>query len=373
MKKLLIILLILFSFPNFVVADEPDKIEKVVVSGIGIDADKARQNALRNAVEQVVGTFVSSETLVKDSVLIKDEILSHSGGYVKESRIISTERTDDLFSVKLEALVISTKLKQRIQSLNIATKKVEGESLFGEAFTKIDSQKNSSVLFKNILSKYPQAAYKFEVGKPEILSTDQSRNTASVKIPVVIKLDSAFIDEFTSVLKQVATKTMPEANIETFMYEQNNYVCVTSLALLQSGLSENCFALDNSTIKNASKISTAYGPSLISSQQDDYLLKILFKDGNGRVVLAKKYQFQNGNSYLKDNNFNGSTMEGFFSSTALKHNFSDQYAFKPPNIIGDKTVIFINDGFMPLDIAVEISIDILKTINKLEVSMDAYK
>jgi len=373
MKKLMVILLMLISFPNFAVADGPEKTEKVVVSGMGVDADKARQNALRNAVEQVVGTFVSSETLVKDSALIKDEILSHSGGYVKESRIISTERSDDLISVKIEAQVISTKLKQKIRSLNIAIKKVDGESLFGEAFTKIDSQKNGTMLFKNILSKYPQAAYKFEVGKPEILSTDPSRNKASVKIPIVIKLDSAFIDELTSVLKQVSTKTMPEAEIETFMYEQNHYVCVTPMALLQSGSSEYCFALDNSTIKNASKISTTYGPSIISSQPYDHSLKILFKDGTGRIVLAKKYSFENDNSYLRDRNFNGTNMDDFFNSTALKHNFGDRYAFKPPNIIGDKTIIFVKDGFMPLDIVVDISIDILKTVSKLEVSMDSYK
>jgi hypothetical protein len=29
-----------------------------VITGIGVDIDKAKQNAIRNAVEQVIGTYV---------------------------------------------------------------------------------------------------------------------------------------------------------------------------------------------------------------------------------------------------------------------------------------------------------------------------
>ncbi|MDO9309512.1 MAG: hypothetical protein Q7V04_10645, partial [Deltaproteobacteria bacterium] len=189
-----------------VIADEPDKIEKVVVSGMGIDADKARQNALRNAIEQVVGTFVSSETLVKDSALIKDEILSHSGGYVKESRIISTERSDGLISVKLEALVISTRLKQKIQLLNIALKNVDGESLFGEALSRIDENNSKADILNKLFSKYPRSAYQVIIDKPILKSTDSLNNMATVSIKLNIKWDKDYLDEFNSVVNSISTK-----------------------------------------------------------------------------------------------------------------------------------------------------------------------
>lgn len=64
-------------------AEEPEKTEKVVATGYGVNADKAKENAVRNAVEQVIGTYVTSDTIVKNSQLVKDEILSFSGGYVK--------------------------------------------------------------------------------------------------------------------------------------------------------------------------------------------------------------------------------------------------------------------------------------------------
>lgn len=99
---------------SFSYAAEPEKMAKVIATGVGIDLDKAKQNAIRNAVEQVIGTYVSSDTLVQNNQVIKDQILSYSGGYVKETKVLSEEKTDDgLFTTKIEALVISTKIRKK--------------------------------------------------------------------------------------------------------------------------------------------------------------------------------------------------------------------------------------------------------------------
>jgi len=206
MTKLMFILLILCTFPHMVVADEPEKIEKVIVTGIGEDADKARQNAIRNAVEQVVGTYVSADTMVKDSALINDEILSFSGGFVKESRILSTKKIDDTVEIELEALVVSTKLKRKIGELNITVKKVDGESLFGEAITRVTVIKSGNEQLSKILSKFPHAAYRVELGKPEILSVNSSNNIAKVKLNIKISFDKEFMSELENVLKTISTK-----------------------------------------------------------------------------------------------------------------------------------------------------------------------
>ncbi len=54
---------------NIVYSQEPEKIEKVIATGVGIDFEKAKQNAIRNAIEQVVGTYVTSDTMVKTAYL----------------------------------------------------------------------------------------------------------------------------------------------------------------------------------------------------------------------------------------------------------------------------------------------------------------
>lgn len=148
------------SSMSIVYSQETKKIEKVIATGVGIDFEKANRNAVRNAIEQVIGIYVASDTMVKNSQLINDNILVSSGGYVKESKVISQKRNNDgLFTVQIEALVVGTQLKRKLESLNIGIKKVEGGNLFGEAVTRLEEQKTAGDLLTKIMAKYPQAAY----------------------------------------------------------------------------------------------------------------------------------------------------------------------------------------------------------------------
>ncbi len=77
MKKLIILLTCLFTLNAFA---QDDKTVTLVVSGQGKTQDEARQNALRSAIEQAFGTFISSKAEMLNDNLIKDEIVSISKG-----------------------------------------------------------------------------------------------------------------------------------------------------------------------------------------------------------------------------------------------------------------------------------------------------
>jgi hypothetical protein len=79
----------------------------VVATGFGRDIPSATNNALRAAVEQVVGSMVYAETLVESGQMISDRILSSSVGYIESSRVLGEPTvTDDGFvSVRVFATV----------------------------------------------------------------------------------------------------------------------------------------------------------------------------------------------------------------------------------------------------------------------------
>lgn len=58
------------------------------VDGVGMDKDSAVRDAMRNAVENVIGTFIDSRTLVDKSVVALDEIYAKSQGFVKNIKIL---------------------------------------------------------------------------------------------------------------------------------------------------------------------------------------------------------------------------------------------------------------------------------------------
>lgn len=66
----------------------------VTVNGIGITQDAAIQNAKRNAVEQVVGTYLKAESQMQDLELVYDAVNTRTQGYVNSCKVISSKKVD---------------------------------------------------------------------------------------------------------------------------------------------------------------------------------------------------------------------------------------------------------------------------------------
>lgn len=83
---------------------------KLVVSGDGATKDQATRSALRSAIEQTYGTFVSSNTVILNDELVKDEIATVASGNIKSFNYISENEKDGKYYVTLETVVSIGKL-----------------------------------------------------------------------------------------------------------------------------------------------------------------------------------------------------------------------------------------------------------------------
>lgn len=114
MKQLLLI--VLFSLVTVAFAQD-DKTVTLIVSGQGKTQDEAKQAALRNAIEQAFGVFISSKTEILSDNLIKDEVISLSNGNIQKFDILSeAQLPNGVFSSTLRADVAISKLSSFIES-----------------------------------------------------------------------------------------------------------------------------------------------------------------------------------------------------------------------------------------------------------------
>jgi len=90
-----------------------------ITSSQGIARDRAIDDALRKAVEQGVGTFITSETQVRNFQLIEDNIFSNSRGYVSGYRIIDEGAEGDLYRVVIRAQVKSGEVEDDLTAIGI--------------------------------------------------------------------------------------------------------------------------------------------------------------------------------------------------------------------------------------------------------------
>ena len=79
--------------------------------------DKAIEDAQRKAVEQAMGTMISSESVTKNFQLVSDRILSLSSGYIEKYRVISEKEVDGEVEVEIAAIVGMSKLNDSVQAI----------------------------------------------------------------------------------------------------------------------------------------------------------------------------------------------------------------------------------------------------------------
>ncbi len=105
----------------------PQEGKEVVITGIGsiIAGDKAKarddavDNALRNAVQQVVGTHVESETLTDNFMLVEDRILTQTTGYISRYEVINEMEESDQITVTVRAVVKESDLVSDLEAIGL--------------------------------------------------------------------------------------------------------------------------------------------------------------------------------------------------------------------------------------------------------------
>ena len=94
MKKILIALFLCMAIAQTAFA------QTVTVDGVGVDRDSAMRDAARMAVEQVAGMYINSNTVVSNTSVEMDEILSHAQGYVQNITVISESMNGGEYRVR---------------------------------------------------------------------------------------------------------------------------------------------------------------------------------------------------------------------------------------------------------------------------------
>jgi hypothetical protein len=89
---------------------------EVISTGKGAGREEAIDDALRNAVEKAAGVIVYSVSEVQNYRLVSDKIAAASRGYVRDYRIVSETRNDNLIFLTAAVTVDSEAIKTRLRN-----------------------------------------------------------------------------------------------------------------------------------------------------------------------------------------------------------------------------------------------------------------
>jgi hypothetical protein len=91
--------------------------------------EDAKNAALREAVEQVAGVIVSSDTLTSNSQLISDRILTNSSGYVRKYEVLEKKEDRGVMKVTVRAEVGTAQLDKDLQAVQALIRRLGSSRL----------------------------------------------------------------------------------------------------------------------------------------------------------------------------------------------------------------------------------------------------
>jgi len=177
----------------------------VVVTGVGLDLDKAKQNGLSAAVEQVVGVHVQAETLVENDEL-REKILTYTAGDVKKALILGTPwQKDGLTYVRILASVAVHRITTRLKENNVAVRKIDGDVFYSNVKRQIENTENALEMLQGALQDFgPEKLIRLQVSEPVLDHQDTNFATYKVRVQTLPDLEAwkAFRERIVKLLKK---------------------------------------------------------------------------------------------------------------------------------------------------------------------------
>jgi hypothetical protein len=235
-KRIILAVMFVVAVTGFPASAYAQKVDEVTltVSGDGATKTEATEVALRSAIEQAFGVFVSANTTILDDELVKDEIATVSSGNIKKyEEIASVQLPNGNTSVTLQAVVSVSKLITYAQSKG-STAEFAGATFGLNMRLKELNKANEEKAIANMVTQLKALApsmfdFKLTVGEPKIARGNSSAYAVELIVDVMFnpntELANSLLLKTLSSLSLTATEVIEytSLNIPYYSFFLGNY------------------------------------------------------------------------------------------------------------------------------------------------------
>jgi hypothetical protein len=265
-----------------------DKSVTLTVVGQGKTLEDATKIALRSAIEQAFGAFISSNTEILNDSLVKDEIVTVSNGSIKEFTILNhSYLPDGSFGVTTKAVVSINKLTSYCQSKGSVVEFSGGLFAMNLALQELN-ERNEIISWQNtqsILEKLLDNCYdlNINVSEPSIYENDLWKIPCAISVSLnknydevlkyinsyisAVSLDSSEVENY----KKIGKKTfsinfggnkyfMRNSRIIKFIYNIPYIAVVKSIESINVSNSIDTFSIFDITKKSLINVNISVNP-----------------------------------------------------------------------------------------------------------------
>lgn len=132
----------------------------------------ALSEAQRSALGLVVGVYVTGETLVSKAILLEENILGQTQGYIEKYTITKEWREGDFYKIKIKAAVRKEDLAKKINEMNLETKPAPFVAFWINENIE-DKPVESSIVESQLMQDFLSTGFRISDEKPRKIFNDQ--------------------------------------------------------------------------------------------------------------------------------------------------------------------------------------------------------
>ena len=193
---------VVLTVGQWLIFSDNRRIYYIEVQGHGSTVAEARDNGFRLAVEQALGTLISSETQVVDGRIKRDEIISYAAGYVDRFDIVETGTLPTGQNmVKLKVWVGRSALADRLLNRSETSGEVNGSRATVQLQTLNQERVTGDRLLQQVLNDFPQRAFDIELNPTDIIRQNRA---AQMEISFKIRWNQDYLRSLWTALEATA-------------------------------------------------------------------------------------------------------------------------------------------------------------------------
>lgn len=174
----------------------------VTVQGHGRTTEEARIQALRAAVDNAVGSVVSSEREVRDRTLTRSEVVAYAAGYVDRYEVKQVQNQNGMVVMTVDVWVRRSRLSDRLLGEHKRPGQIDTDRLVAQSETINHSRQQGDRLLTQVLADYPYKAFDIEVGESRVYYDDQRRQ--KIEIDWRLKWRHSYLESLREALAAVS-------------------------------------------------------------------------------------------------------------------------------------------------------------------------
>lgn len=176
----------------------------IEVAGDGATVEQARNNGFRLAVEQAIGTLISSESESQNGRLVRDEIISYASGYVDRFETVNQQATGTGVRVSMRVWVRRSTLSDRLLNRTERSGEIDGARASVQLQTLNQERATGDALLQQVLNDFPKRAFDIDLQPTDIIRQNRS---AIIEINFKLKWNRDYLRSMWAALEATSQRT----------------------------------------------------------------------------------------------------------------------------------------------------------------------